>query len=142
MVAAFGRHETVFTVLGESARRRSSRVLITQFLISAGTAVGILLAAPHWWSVAFLAGWSAAYAAWGLVARVAESHEEPRRSLNAVLATIATLGTILAIVGIMGLGLAIYSGDAVGAKNGKCVKNATSRRCQAYDQPPKLTKLP
>ena len=141
MVAAFGRHETVFTVLGESARRRNSRVLIAQLIVSAGVAVTILLVAPHWFWAAFLAGWSAAYSAWGLVARLAESHEDHRRALNAVLATIATLGTALAVAGIIGVGLAIYSGDAASAK-GTCGRNSSSKYCQAFKQPEKLTKLP
>ena len=102
----------------------------------------VLIAAPHWWSLAFLAGWSAAYAAWGLVARVAESSDGHRRSLSAILATIATLGTALAIAGIIGIGLLIYSGDAAGAKNGRCVENATSKRCQAWQHPEQTIKLP
>lgn len=141
MVAAFGRHETVFTVLGESARRRSSRVLVAQLIISAGVAAMILLVAPDWLWAACLAGWSVAYSAWGLVARVTETHEEHHRSLNALLATIATLGTALAVAGIIGVGLAIYSGDAASAKV-RCGRNSTSERCQAWKQPPKLTKLP
>ena len=128
MVAAFGRPETVFTVLGESARRRRGNTLAAQLVVSALVAIAILRAAPQWWSLAFLAGWSAAYSAWGLVARVAESREEHRRSLNALLKTIATIGTALAIAGIIGIGLAVYSGDAAGAKNGRCVRNATSKR--------------
>ena len=141
MVAAFGRHETVFTVLGDSARRRTAGVLVAQLIVSAGVAATILIVDPDWLWAACLAGWSVAYSAWGLVARIAESHEEPRRSLNAVLATIAALGTALAIAGIIGLGLAIYSGDAAGAKN-RCGRNSTSERCRTLEHPPKLTKLP
>ena len=140
MVAAFGRPETVFTVLGEAARRRNSWSLTAQLIASAIVALTILLIAPHWWSLAFLAGWSAAYAAWGLVVRVAEHQEGRRRSLRAVLATIAPLGTALAIAGIIGIGLAIYSGDAAGAKN-RCGRNSTAKRCQPVQHPP-LTKLP
>lgn len=142
MVAAFGRPETVFTVLAESARRRKATTLIVQLAASAMIAGGILASAPHWWSIAFLAGWSAAYSAWGLVVRAAEHDEEHRRSLRALLATIATLGTALAIAGIIGVGLAIYSGDAAGAKNGRCVKNATSKRCQMWQRPVQNIKLP
>lgn len=142
MVAAFGHPETVFTVLAESARRRKPTTLIVQFAASAVIAAAILVSAPHWWSIAFLAGWSAAYSAWGLVVRVAESDETHRRSLGALLTTIATLGTALAVAGIIGVGLAIYSGDAMGAKNGRCVRNATSKRCEASQHPVQGVRLP
>lgn len=136
-------HETVFTVLGNSARQRGVAGLAAQLVFSAIISAAVLIAAPHWWSLAFLAGWSAAYSAWGLVAHRAESGDGPRRSLNAILATIATLGTALAIAGIIGVGLLIYSGDAAGAKNGRCVKNATSKRCQVREQhPAQSIKLP
>jgi len=134
-------HDTGFTVLGESARRRSSRVLIAQLIVSAGLATTLMVAARNWQWLAFLAGWSAAYSAWGLVARVAESHEEHRRLLNAMLTTIAALGTALAIAGIIGVGLAIYSGDAASAKV-TCGRNSTNERCRTLEHPPKLTKLP
>jgi F0F1-type ATP synthase assembly protein I len=139
MVAAFGRPETVFTVLGEAARRRRANTLLAQLMVSIVVGTAILVRAPNWWSLAFLAGWSATYSAWGLVVRIAESHEHPR-SLRALLTAIATLGTALAIAGIIGVGLAIYSGDAAGAKN-RCGRNSTSKRCQAVEHPP-LTKLP
>jgi ABC-type phosphate transport system permease subunit len=134
-------HDTVFTVLGNAARQRSALSLAAQLVFSAIIAVAVLIAAPHWWSLAFLAGWSAAYAAWGLVVRIAESHEEHRRSLRALLTTIAALGTALAVAGIIGIGLAIYSGDAAGAKT-TCSKNSTNKYCQAWQHPEKLTKLP
>ena len=128
MVAAFGRQETVFTVLGQAARKRSARTLAVQLIVSAAIATAILIAAPHWWSVAFLAGWSAAYSAWGLVVRLYQKREV--RSLKALLVAIATLGTALAIAGVIGIGLAIYSGDAAGAKN-RCGRKSTLPRCQA-----------
>ena len=136
MVAAFGRPETVFTVLAESARRRKSATLVVQMAASAMIAGAILESAPHWWSLAFLAGWSAAYSAWGLVERAAERDETHQRSLRALLTTLTALGTALAVAGIIGVGFLIYSGDAVGAKNGRCVKNATSKRCQVWQRPP------
>jgi asparagine N-glycosylation enzyme membrane subunit Stt3 len=135
MVAALFRNETVFTVLGDAARKRGARSLIAQFVLSVVIAGSILVAAPHWWSVAFLAGWSAAYAAWGLVVRVAESREQASRSVKAVLNVIAALGTALAVAGIIGVGLAIYSGDAAGAKN-RCGRHSTSKHCQAVVHPP------
>ena len=139
MVAAFGRPETVFSVLGEAARRRRASTLIAQLMVSIVIGAVILVRAPNWWSLAFLAGWSAAYSAWGLVVRIAESHEHPR-SLRALLTAIATLGTALAIAGMIGVGFLIYSGDAAGAKN-TCGKNSTIKRCQVFERPP-LTKLP
>ena len=135
-------HDTVFTVLGHAARQRSARSLALQLVVSAIVSATVLVVAPHWWSVAFLAGWSAAYSAWGLVARLAESGDGRRPSLNALLKTIATIGTALAIAGIIGIGLAIYSGDAAGAKNGRCVRNATSKRCEAWQHPSQTIKLP
>jgi hypothetical protein len=138
MVAAFGRPETVFSVLGQAARRRRVSTLIAQLIFSIVIGVAILVRAPNWWSLAFLAGWSAAYSAWGLVVRIAESHEHPR-SLRALLTAIATLGTALAIAGLIGVGFAIYTGDAAGAKN-RCGQNS-GKRCEASERPP-LTKLP
>ena len=135
MVAALFRHETVYTVLGDAARKRGSRSLTAQFILSVGAATLILVTAPQWWSLAFLAGWSAAYSAWGLVARVAESHDMHPRSLRALLTTIAALGTALAVAGIIGVGLAIYSGDAASAKV-TCGKHSTNKYCNGLKHPP------
>jgi hypothetical protein len=133
MVAAFGRHETVFTVLGDAARKRGAKSLALQLMVSGVAASAILVSAPHWWSLAFLAGWSAAYSAWGLLVRLRERTSST--PLNAALTTIAALGTVLAIAGIVGLGMAIYLGDAAGAKN-RCGKVTTSPRCEASANPP------
>ena len=133
-------HETVFTVLGNAARQRRTHSLVGQLVASVVIGAAVLVLAPQWWSLAFLAGWSAAYSGWGLLARVAELHAE-RRSLRALLTTIAALGTALAIAGIIGVGLAIYAGDAAGAKNA-CGRNSTIERCRTFEHPPKLTKLP
>jgi hypothetical protein len=129
MVAAFGHHETVFTVLGQAARKRGPRSLALQLIVSGAIATAILLSAPHWWSIAFLAGWSAAYSAWGLLVRLYEKRE--KRSLKALLVGIATLGTALAVAGVIGIGLAIYSGDAAGAKN-RCGRKSTLPRCTTH----------
>ena len=139
MVAAFGHHETVFTVLGQAARRRGVRSLGLQLVLSSVIATLILVRAPHWWSLAFLAGWSAAYSAWGLVVRLTEKHAA--RSINALLVAIATLGTALAVAGIVGVGLAIYSGNAEGVKQ-PCGKGSTNRMCQAWKHPTPVQKLP
>ena len=139
MVAAFGRQETVFTVLGQAARRRGARSLAVQLIVSGAIATAILLSAPHWWSVAFLAGWSAAYSAWGLLVRLYEKREA--RSLGALLVAIATLGTALAIAGVVGIGLALYSGNARGVKNA-CGRNSTNELCQAFRNPAPVTKIP
>lgn len=140
MVAAFGRQETVFTVLGQAARRRGARSLALQLIVSGAVATAILISAPHWWSVAFLAGWSAAYSAWGLLVRLNERREA--RSLNALLVGIATLGTALAIAGVVGIGLAIYSGNARGVKDA-CGKGSTNELCRAFASPsPVTTKIP
>jgi hypothetical protein len=139
MVAAFGRHETVFTVLGDAARKRGAKSLALQLIVSSAIAAAILVSAPHWWSVAFLAGWSAAYSAWGLLVRLNERREA--KSLNALLVGIATLGTALAIAGIVGIGLAIYSGNGRGVKNA-CGRNSTNELCQAFRNPAPVTKIP
>ena len=115
--------------------------LAVQLAASAFVAGAIVAAAPRWWSLAFLAGWSAAYSAWGLVVR-AERDEAHRRSVRAILTTLTALGTALAIAGIIGVGLLIYSGDAAGAKNGRCVRNATSKRCQLWERPAQNIRLP
>lgn len=132
MVAAFGRHETVFTVLGAAARKRAVRSLVLQLIASIVVAAVILVSVPRWWSLAFLAGWSAAYSTWGLLVRLVEARDA--RGLNTLLVTIAALGTALAVAGVIGVGLAIYSGDAAGAKNA-CGRNSTSKRCQAFANP-------
>lgn len=129
MIALHARQETVFSVLGRAARRRRMPSLVVQFTASAIICAAILLLSPQWWSIAFLAGWSAAYAAWGLMARVAEV-----RLKHAVLVAIATVGTVLAIAGVIGLGLAFYTGNAAGIKNA-CGKGSTNKLCQAWQQP-------
>lgn len=139
MVAAFGRQETVFTVLGLAARKRGARSLALQLIVSGAVATAIMISAPHWWSVAFLAGWSAAYSAWGLLVRFSEKREA--KSLRALLIAIATLGTALAIAGVVGIGLAIYSGNARGVKNA-CGKGSTNELCQAFANPAPVSKIP
>ena len=134
MVAAHARPETVFTVLGQAARKRGTLSLAAQLIVSTVAAAAVFVAAPQWWSLAFLAGWSAAYAAWGLVVRVVEARETHPRSLDALLLTIAAAGTALAVAGIIGIGLAFYTGDAAGAKT-TCGKHSTSKRCQTIAHP-------
>jgi hypothetical protein len=133
MVAAYG-HETVYTVLGAAARRRGAVGLFVQLVVSVATTTALLVAAPHWWSLAFLSGWSAAYAGWGLLVRVSESDEGPPATLVVTLKSIAALGTVLAVAGIIGVGLAIYSGNARGVKE-PCGVNATSKYCRAIANP-------
>ena len=136
MVIAQAGHETVFSVLGDAARKRGARSLAIQFVLSTGTATAIFIAAPHWWSLAFLAGWSAAYSAWGLLVRLAEARETHARPLHALLVTIAAVGTALAIAGMIGVGLAVYTGNARGVKNA-CGRGSTNRLCQAWANPSK-----
>jgi ABC-type phosphate transport system permease subunit len=138
MVAAHAHTETVFTVLGDAARRRGSGSLAGQLVLSAAAATAILIAAPQWWSLAFLAGWSAAYSAWGLLVRFVEAREAHARPLHALLVTIAAVGTALAIAGMIGVGLAVYSGNARGVKDA-CGKGSTNRLCQAWANPTKTS---
>ena len=126
MVAAHG-HDTVFTVLGAAARRRGAVGLFVQLVASVAVTTALLVAAPHWWSLAFLAGWSAAYAGWGLLVRVAEPPEAPT-SLKVTLNSIAVLGTVLAVAGVIGIGFAFYTGNARGVKQA-CGVHATSKYC-------------
>jgi hypothetical protein len=133
MVAAHG-HETVYTVLAAAAKRRGTVGLFVQLVVSVAITTALLVAAPHWWSLAFLSGWSAAYAGWGLLVRVTESDEGRPASLGVMLKSIAALGTFLAIAGIIGIGLAIYSGNARGVKE-PCGVNATSKYCRALANP-------
>ena len=138
MVATHPNSETVFTVLGDAARRRSTGSLAIQLGLSSAIAAAILVSAPRWWSLAFLAGWSTAYAAWGLIVRAAEAHESRRGALKALLMAIAAVGTSLAIAGIIGVALAFYTGNAKGVKDA-CGKGSTNERCQAFANPTKVT---
>jgi hypothetical protein len=133
MVAAHG-NQTVFTVLGEAARRRGTIGLFSQLTLSIAITTAVLVAAPHWWSVAFLAGWSAAYSGWGLLARVADARENQTRSFVILLKSIAVLGTVLAVAGIIGIGLAFYTGNGRGVKNA-CGANSTNKLCRAFADP-------
>ena len=137
MVASLN-HETVFTVLGEAVRKRRPRSLVAQLILSVVTGASILLIAPHWWSVAFLAGWSATYSAWGLLSRYAETRELHARSFRAFLVMVAGLGTAFAIAGLWGIGLAFYTGEAPGAKT-TCGPRSTSAYCEALAHPAKAT---
>ena len=130
MVTTHPNHETVFTVLGLAARRRGVPGLVGQLVLSTAVASAIIVAEPQWWSLGFLAGWSAAYSAWGLLVRV-DDQQASAHSLGPVLKAIAAVGTALAIAGIIGIGFALYTGDALGAKNSRCVPHATSQRCVA-----------
>ena len=138
MVLAHLNHETVFTVLGEAARQRSPRSLAAQLILSVVTAASILAIVPHWWSVAFLAGCSAAYSAWGLLSRYAETRGLQARSFHALLVIVTGLGTAFAIAGLWGIGLALYTGDAAGAKT-TCGPRSTSAYCQASTHPRQAT---
>jgi len=138
MVAAHLNHETVYTVLGEAARRRGSRSLAAQLILSLVTGASILVMAPHWWSIACLAGWSAAYSVYGLLVRLAGARERLGRSFNALLVAVAALGTAFALAGVIGIGFAFYTGDAAGAKT-TCGKRSTNARCEAWANPPVTT---
>ena len=133
MVAAHGP-ERVYPGRGAAARRRGAAGLFLQLVVSVAATTALLVAVPQWWSLAFLSGWSAAYAGWGLLARVAESREAPATSLSVTLKSIAVLGTVLAIAGVVGIGLALYSGNARGVKE-PCGVNATSKYCRAMLHP-------
>lgn len=137
MVAARLNHETVFSVLGNAARRRGAPGLVAQLVVSTAAATAILTSAPQWWSLALLAGWSAAYSAWGLLVRSVESESSrlPRRSL---LVAVAAIGTLLAFAGVVGLAVALFTGTGKSPYNA-CGAGATDARCQAWEKPPVTT---
>jgi hypothetical protein len=114
---------------------------VAQLVVSVAITGAVLLVVPHWWSVAFLAGWSAAYSGWGLLVRVAESREPRPLSLDVLLKSIAVLGTVLAIAGVVGIGLAFYTGQGRGPKNA-CGIGSTNEMCQAFANPSPVTRIP
>ncbi len=140
MVAAQANHQTVFSVLGDSARQRSARTLVAQVVMSVITSVTILLVVPQWWSIACLAGWSAAYSVWGLLVRRVESKPAHARVLDAVLASVAATGATLAFVGVIGLAMALFTGTGKSPYDA-CGEGAKEARCQALENPP-VTKGP
>lgn len=138
MVAAQAHHDTVFSILGDAARRRAARTLAAQLVLSAVTGASIVLVAPQWWSIACLAGWSAAYSAWGLLVRRVEAKPAHARVLDAALAAIAATGATLAFVGLIGLAMALFTGTGRSPYNA-CGQGATDARCQAWEKPPVTT---
>ena len=134
MVSAHPHSETVFSVLGDAARRRGARSLFAQLILSVVVAAAIIFGAPQWWSLAFLAGWSVAWSAWGLLVRFVEAREPHPRPLDALLVTLAAAGTTLAIVGIVGVAMALFTGNGKSPYNA-CGKGATDARCQAWANP-------
>lgn len=138
MVAARLNHETVFTVLGDAARRRGVPGLVAQLVVSTAAATAIFTSVPQWWSLALLAGWSAAYAAWGLLARAVESHEAPGRSLRPLLVAVAAIGTAMAFAGVVGLAIALFTGTGKSPYNA-CGEGSREARCQAWEKPPVTT---
>ena len=130
MVAARLNHETVFTVLGNAARRRGVPGLVAQLVVSTAAATAILTSVPQWWSLALLAGWSAAYAAWGLLARAIESRP--------LLVAVAAIGTVMAFAGVVGLAIALFTGTGKSPYNA-CGEGNREARCQAWEKPPVTT---
>ena len=140
MVAALLHHPTIFTVLGDAARRRRPRGLVAQLLVSTALAGALAVTAPHWWSVSALLGAVSAYAAWGVVAaffpRVAAGGP-----LRVVQMLIGGLGVSLAAAGILGLAAALFTGTGRSPYT-PCGPGATSAYCQAHKAPPPTTRVP
>src|SRR5918997_313169 len=89
---------TVYGVLADAARSRSARYLVTEGLVAAATAVGVLLLAPRWWPLAAAAASVAAYAAWWLLEHAASvvpgRPPRARRAAQGVLVVLATAGVL------------------------------------------------
>src|SRR5512132_2974630 len=102
MVAAVIRSDTVFTVLGDVARRRSERSLALQIGFSLGAAV-VTAMAWHFWAASAIALAVGAHGAWGLLARQEERH--PASVRRGILVMVSALGTISAVAGLVGFAL-------------------------------------
>ncbi len=125
-------HETIFTVLGDAARRRTPGGLAMQLAMTLAVAVTVLLVAPEWWSFAVLLVAPAAHAAWGLVMH-RHGGLGPHHELIPVV--IAATGATAALVGTISLALAMFSGTAKGTYSA-CGVGATSPMCRAWTNPP------
>jgi hypothetical protein len=135
MVAALANPQTIFSVLGAAARRRSSRALALQLLLSTGAAVALLVAEPRLWFCAALLGVPASYAAWGLLTATAGSRARAPVLLRMLAVATAVAGTLLAFAGTVGLALALFTGHGRSPYDA-CGPGSNSAYCQATMHPP------
>jgi hypothetical protein len=140
MVAALPHNATIFSVLGDAARRRTTRGLVMQLVICVALSGALLIVAPQWWSVAALLGAIASYAAWGVWA-AGSTRAAPVPALQHVPHLIASLGTALAAAGLVGLAAALFTGTGRSPYT-PCGRGASSAYCRATTSPPPTTRVP
>jgi hypothetical protein len=142
MVAALLNHETIFTVLGSSARGRAERSLALQVAMCLIASGAIAFAMPQWWSVAALLFVGAMHATWGLLAhRFADRPSLSAGSLRHVPLLLAALATGAAVVGVVGLAIALFTGQGRSPYD-PCGPGASSAYCRALKQPRPATSIP
>ena len=138
MVAAVMRADTVFSVLGDVARRRTPRSLALQCGIALGIAAFVGLTRPNLWAAVAIAITVGVHGAWGLLARVED--RSPAASRRAILVALSALGTLSAIVGLVGFAVGAFTGTGKSPYD-PCGPGARQPSCQAYAHP-KASKLP
>jgi hypothetical protein len=138
MVAALLHHATIYSVLGQAARRRGRRGLVFQLAICVITGGALLAVAPHWWSVAAILGAVACYAAWGLAV---SSVGVAAGRLTQLPIAVAVLGSTLAAAGLFGLAAAMFTGHGRSPYT-PCGPGANSAYCRATTAPPSTTRVP
>ena len=142
MVAAIARHETIFTVLGDSARARARRALTTQLGVCVALGITLAFTGPGWWPAAALSMSGGLHAAWGIVTQRLERTGSTARAWHRYLAfAIAGAGSVAAAVGLIGLALAAFTGTGRGTYDA-CGRGSHVALCQAYERPVPTTKLP
>lgn len=142
MVAAVARHETIFTVLGDSARHRAQRALNLQLGVCLALAIVLAARFPAWWPATALLVSAALYAAWGLLARRLERSETTARKWDHyVSVVIATAAGFTAAVGLIGLALVAFAGNGRSPYT-PCGPGAKVAFCQALEHPASGPKLP
>lgn len=138
MVAALLHHATIYSVLGEAARKRGRRGLVIQLTACAITGGALLVVAPQWWSMSALLGAVACYAAWGLTVT---PFGAASGRLTRVPIAVAALGSTLAVAGLLGLAAAMFTGHGRSPYT-PCGPGANSAYCRATTAPPTTTRVP
>ncbi|GLC24685.1 hypothetical protein rosag_11980 [Roseisolibacter agri] len=121
---------TVYTVLADAARTRSTRWLATEGAVTVAVVAGVLLLAPRWWPLAALLASVAAYAAWGLLDRAPAGHARAWRAVQRLLVVAATASVVAALAGTA---VRLFWGDAPGPY-GACYRDdGRAIPCRARD---------
>ena len=121
---------TVYTVLADTARARSTRWLATEGGVALAVVAGVLLLAPRWWPLAALLSSVAAYAAWGLLDRAPAGHARAWRAVQRLLVVAATASVVAALAGAA---VRLFWGDAPGPY-GACYRDdGRTYPCKAKD---------